>query len=193
MITLQPQATPHALNLPPNLSTKEWANYGQFLKDAGKSLVTWRADWLRYGQSYFTPAVVAEAVDQLHLDFGDETKMIAVANVNPRLRRDSLTDAHYVAVGKRCENDLEREEWLNIAEREGLSARELQASIRAGKITRVDEDGRRVSMPSPYAVRAEFNAWKKEVGDSWQDWSDQDKAEVAGVLYEIADFWRVLK
>jgi hypothetical protein len=63
----------------------------------------------------------------------------------------------------------------------------LQASIRAHEVIRIEMEKRQVSLPSPYAARAEYRAWRKELGEAWQEWNRQDFLDVAETMKEMAE------
>lgn len=190
---IQPVATPTELILPSTMTVEAWQKYGKYLKNCSSALSLWRADWLAYGRRSFKPEEVQEGLAQLELDLPGIARIEAIGSVPADLRHEGLTDAHYLAAAKRCANDQERSEWLNIAAKEKLSPRELQASIRAKTITRCDALERKVSVPSPYAVLREYKAWREAIGESWQTWSAEERKEVAATLLGPASFWRELQ
>jgi hypothetical protein len=179
------KATKTALILPEGLSTREWEEIGRFLRGANDSLVTWEADWLRYGRANYDETTVNNALTQLEFPLHALERFQLVAEVEPQHRHKELSEEHYLVVAKRCETEKQRESWLNTAAIEGLSPRELQASIRAKEVVRIDMDKRRVSMPSPYAARSEYFAWRKELGDAWKNWNAQDCRDVSQTLREL--------
>lgn len=179
------KATKTALILPQGLSTQQWEEIGRFLRASHDSLTTWEADWLRYGRANYDEATVNNALTQLEFPLHALERFQLIAEVEPKHRNAMLTEEHYLVVGKRCEDEKQREVWLNTAAIEGLSPRELQASIRANEVVRIDMDKRRVSLPSPYAARSEYFAWRKELGEAWKDWTAQDCRDVSQTLREL--------
>jgi len=178
------KATKMALILPEGLSTHQWEEVGRFLRGANDSLTTWEADWLRYGRANYDEATVTNALTQLEFPMHALERFQLIAEVAPEHRHKDLSEEHYLVVSKRCEDDKQRQVWLNTAAIEGLSPRELQASIRANEVIRINMDERRVSLPSPYAARAEYFAWRKELGDAWESWSARDCRDVSQTLRE---------
>jgi hypothetical protein len=185
-------ATKTSLILPEGMSGEEWANFGQWLKTAQESLTVWNADWLRYGRTNYEAGFVSATLEQMEFDLKFKENLQLIADVSPEHRHENLTQEHYLVASKRCTDDKDRQVWLTTASIEGLSPRELQASIRAHEVIRIDMDKRTVSLPSPYAVRSEYNAWRKELGDAWQDWTAQDCRDVAEALEGPAQFYAVL-
>jgi hypothetical protein len=176
------KATKTALLLPEGLAPAQWEQIGNFLRGAHDSLNTWEADWYRYGRSNYEEEYVNGVVGQLEFPLHAVERFTLIGEVLPEHRDEKLSEEHYLVVGKRCEDDQQREVWLNTAAIEGLSPRELQASIRANEVIRINMDERRVSMPSPYAARSEYLAWRKELGDAWKKWDAKDCRDVSATL-----------
>jgi hypothetical protein len=185
-------ATKTSLILPEGMSGEEWANFGQWLKTAQESLTVWNADWLRYGRANYEAGFVEATLVQMEFDLKFKENLQLIAEVPPEHRHENLTQEHYLVASKRCDNEKARSVWLTTASIEGLSPRELQASIRAHEVIRIDMDKRKVSLPSPYAVRSEYNAWRKELGDAWEDWNADDCRDVAEALQGPAEFYALL-
>jgi hypothetical protein len=181
-------ATKTSLILPQGMSGEEWANFGQWLKTAQESLTVWNVDWLRYGRTNYEEGFVSATLEQMEFDLKFKENLQLIADVAPEYRHENLTQEHYLVASKRCTDEQDRQVWLTTASIEGLSPRELQASIRAHEVIRIDMDKRTVSMPSPYAVRSEYNAWRKELGDAWEHWTAQDCLDVAEALEGPAKF-----
>lgn len=181
------KATKSALVLPKDMTRDKWAELGQFLRSSEDSLAIWQADWLCYGYTNYDQDYCTEVVDQLQFKLHGVEKLELIGQVQPEHRHDTLTPEHYLVAGKRLDNQKEREVWLNTAAIEGLTPRELQASIRAHEVIRIDMEKRQVSLPSPYAARAEYRAWRKELGDGWKNWTRQDFLDVAETMKEMAE------
>jgi hypothetical protein len=186
-------ATKTSLILPEGMSGEEWANFGQWLKTAQESLTVWNADWLRYGRSNFEAGFVSATLEQMEFDLKFKENLQLIADVSPEHRHENLTQEHYLVASKRCTDEQDRQVWLTTASIEGLSPRELQASIRAHEVIRIDMDKRTVSLPSPYAVQREFRAWRRELGDAWKKWDDQDRTDIRETLKEIVEFYAELE
>jgi hypothetical protein len=181
------KATKTALVLPQGMAPEQWAAFGEYMQAAEKSLGIWKADWLRYGRDNYEAAFVEKTLVQMEFDLKERERLELLGQVEPQHRHQELTQEHYLIAAKRLDNEKERETWLFTAQSEGLSPRELQASIRAHEVIRIEMAKRQVSLPSPYAARAEYRAWRKELGDAWKDWKRQDFLDVAETMKEMAE------
>lgn len=181
------KATKTALVLPDGLAPEQWAAFGEYMQAAEKSLGIWKADWLRYGRANYEAEFVEKTLVQMELDFKERERLELQSQILPEHRHEKLTPEHYLIAAKRLDSEKERETWLFTAQSEGLSPRELQASIRAHEVIRIEMEKRQVSLPSPYAARAEYRAWRKELGDAWKDWKRQDFLDVAETMKEMAE------
>ena len=186
------RATKTALILPEGMKPEEWAACGDYLQAAEKSLGVWKADWLRYGHANYEAEFVEKTLVQMEFDLKERERLELLGQVEPEHRHQELTPEHFLVVAKRVEDPKERETWLSTAQIEGLTPRELQASIRANEVIHIEMEKRQVSLPSPYAARAEYRAWRKELGDAWLDWTAQDCLDVAETLQEQAEFYTTL-
>lgn len=186
------RATKTALILPEGMKPEEWAACGDYLQAAEKSLGVWKADWLRYGHANYEAEFVQSTLVQMEFDLKELERLELLGQVEPAHRHQELTPEHFLVVAKRVEDPKERETWLSTAQIEGLTPRELQASIRANEVIHIEMEKRQVSLPSPYAARAEYRAWRKELGDAWLDWTAQDCLDVAETLQEQAEFYTTL-
>jgi len=179
--------TKTALLIDQDVTPQEWAEVGDYLAAASRACGQWTGDWVRHGRANYDAGVVAVTIGQLELPLHAVERFELMADVAPESRREELTPEHHLVAAKRLTEPAEREDWLERAARLGLTPRELQASIRAGEVVRIDEAKRRGGMASPYAVRAEFDAWAREIGESWQCWPAQDLQEVADALRPVAE------
>lgn len=186
------RATKTALILPDGMRPEEWAACGDYLQAAEKSLGVWKADWLSYGHANYEAEFVQSTLVQMEFDLKELERLELLGQVEPAHRHQELTPEHFLVVAKRVEDPKERETWLSTAQIEGLTPRELQASIRANEVIHIEMEKRQVSLPSPYAARAEYRAWRKELGEAWQDWTAQDCLDVAETLQEQAEFYTTL-
>ena len=186
------KATKTALVLPDGMAPEQWAAFGEYMQAAEKSLGIWKADWLRYGRANYDAGFVEKTLVQMELDLKEVERLELWGQVEPEHRHEELTPEHFLVVAKRVEDPKERETWLSTAQIEGLTPRELQASIRANEVIHIEMAKRQVSLPSPYAARAEYRAWRKELGDAWLEWTAQDCLDVAEALQEQAEFYATL-
>jgi hypothetical protein len=181
------KATKTELVLPKGMSSDEWVQLGHFLRSSEESLGVWQADWRKHGYENYDRGFVDGVVGQMDFQLHGVEKLELMGQILPEHRHETLTNEHYLIAAKRLTDPKERETWLFTAQSEGLSPREFNASIRAHEVIRIDVEARKVSMPSPYAARAEYRAWRKELGDGWQSWNRQDFLDVAETMKEMAE------
>jgi hypothetical protein len=181
------KATKTALILPQGMTPDDWVQLGYFLRSSEDSLGIWQADWRKHGYENYERSFVDGVVGQLEFHLHGVEKLELYGQILPEHRHETLSNEHYLIAAKRLTDPKERETWLFTAQSEGLSPRELQASIRAHEVIRIEMDKRQVSLPSPYAARAEYRAWRKELGEAWQQWTKQDFLDVAETMKEMAD------
>jgi hypothetical protein len=184
--------TPTSLLLPPDLLPEQWAELGDHIAAAGKAWGVWMGDWMKHGRANYDETFVALTVGQMDLPLHGVERFELQAQVAPGDRPESfggrIGPEHLLVVGKRLEDEGERRRWLAVAEKEGLSPRELQASIRAGQAMRIDTEKRRLSFPSPGAVRRAFDDWWQGLGDSWQKtWTLEDCEAVLAELRPVQE------
>lgn len=170
--------TKTGLLLPEGLEPEQWVAVGGMLSSAHRALGLWHGDWVKHGRANYDAEFVSAALGQLELPLHKLERFELTAEVLPEHRSESLTEEHFFVAGKRLDNDADRERWLQLAEAEKLSPRELQASIRAGQVVHIDEAARRGWIPTPAAMRFAFEAWAKELGDGWMSWSVEDFPDV---------------
>jgi hypothetical protein len=181
------KATKTALILPQGMTPDDWVQLGYFLRSSEDSLGIWQADWRKHGYENYERSFVDGVVGQLEFHLHGVEKLELYGQILPEHRHETLSNEHYLIAAKRLTDPKERETWLFTAQSEGLSPRELQASIRAHEVIRIEMDKRQVSLPSPYAARAEYRAWRKELGEAWQQWTKQDFLDVAETMKEMAE------
>ena len=182
-----------ALVLPEGLMPEQWADVMDYVAAAGKAWGVWFGDGVKYGRKNFDAEFVALTLGQLDLPMHGVENFVLIADVahdaRPASFGGTVTPEHLLVVSKRCPDEAERKRWLETAEKLGLSPRELQGSIRAGKVVRFDAEKRRLSFPSPGAVRRAFLDWQAALGDSWETtWTLRDCEEVADELLPVVEF-----
>jgi hypothetical protein len=156
----------------------EWEQVGRFVYAARSAACRWRADWARLGRREFGDLTVQQFTDRLQMEF--PSMKAAEALEAFEIRSDVLSDEHHCAVVKALPDGLDKareewqqkaQEWLLIAEKEELSPRELQKSIKAGKVVREDQEekprlnanDRSVGLVTIEGVHMQFNLWLKKV------------------------------
>jgi hypothetical protein len=163
-------------------SQEEWEQIGRYVHAARGSSLRWMADWRMEGRRQFGDAIVEDTEKHLQLEFKD-LKAAEALQALESTRSESLSDEHHIAVSKslpapadglekaRAEWQQKAQQWLEIAEKEGLSPRELQKSIKAGQIVRdskeekprLNVDDRSVGIVTIEGVSMQFNLWLKKV------------------------------
>ena len=154
----------------PNMTEEQWVEFGRLLKlfrDAGNF---YTADWMAFGHRRFGQQKVDEALSQLQFDMGDVTKAMTTGLLPAADRVDGLTTEHHYVVGifmeKNSLTETEAAEWLKIAKREKLTAMELQKSIEAGAVVRVQKSEghtNRDGFFTIHGINTLFSRWKKNV------------------------------
>lgn len=183
-------------------SQEEWMQIGRYVTAARAAGLRWIADWRREGRRQFGDEAVTAAEQSLQLEFKDLRAAEALEALE--CRSESLTDEHHVAIARALpvHDGLEKareqwqktaQEWLELAERESLSPRELQASIRAGKIVRatdapqVNAGDKSSGMVTIEGVSAQFDLWLKKVEPTGfpDKWDAARLAKVKSLLWQI--------
>jgi len=183
---------------------EEWEQIGRYVHAARGSSLRWMTDWRMEGRRQFGDAIVAEAEKSLQLEFKDLKAVEALEALESR--SEVLSDEHHIALTKNLpapEDGLEKariewqqkaHEWLQIAELEGLSPRELQKSIKAGEIVR-DEPAKAAANGSGSTgiltlenIYMDFLRWKSRSDDDGfpGDWTPAALAKVKNLLGPMA-------
>jgi N6-adenosine-specific RNA methylase IME4 len=115
------------LALPTDLEYPEWERVGQTLLSMGKSVMWWIGDWWRFGeQSYGERA--SQALESAY-EFGTWANAGWVCGaVGTSRRREVLSFSHHQEVAPL--KPEEQEKFLDLAEDEGLSTRELRQRVK---------------------------------------------------------------
>ncbi len=202
--------TPHkaSLQFHRTPTEAEWEQVGRFVYAARSAACRWRADWARLGRREFGDLTVQHYSDRLQMEF--PAMKAAEALEAFEIRSDVLSDDHHLAVAKALPDGLDKareewqqkaQEWLLIAEKEGLSPRELQKSIKAGQVMRDSEEekprlnanDRSVGIVTIEGVNMQFNLWLKKVRE--QDgfpggWDQRRLGMVLLLLQPMAQVYR---
>ena len=132
--------TPQALCYDAKPSFDEWQAHGEFLRSCNGASMWWIGDWFVWGEQEFGEEAY-QAVD----GYDSETirKAIWVSNnVTLDRRNPKLSWTHHSCIAS-CDA-ASQTKWLDAAQEHDLTQRELQASIKAGKlITQADLDARK--------------------------------------------------
>lgn len=105
---------------------------GRWLQRIEAAVQWWIGDWLNYGERRWGETF-AQAADQTSYTEGSLANMKWVAGrVDPSSRNEDLSYSHHVAVAPLPPD--EQEAWLEKANRDGLSVRELRKAIRRPRL-----------------------------------------------------------
>lgn len=187
-------------------SQEEWEQIGRYVHAARGSSLRWMADWRVEGRRQFGDDIVAEAEKSLQLEFKDLKAAEALEHLETR--SEALSDDHHIALSKhlpapqdglekaRAEWNQKAQEWLQIAEKENLTPRELQKSIKAGTIVR-DE----APKPAPAGsgvltlenIHMDFLRWQsRSQADGFPGlWTGESLARVKSLLAPMAEAYSV--
>jgi hypothetical protein len=138
---------------------------GDFLHAAATSLQLWLADFSRIAIHVLGEVGAQELAEQLDLEL--------IADVLPSLekRDERLTAEHHFVVARHGLSEEEQVRWLDVAAMEGLSARQMDASIGAGKVVRDVPRKAAAGVPTIQGVRALFDLWLRAVEDEIPKWN----------------------
>lgn len=109
-----------------------WELIGRQLGYIQGAVHWWIGDWLNYGERAYGETY-AQAMEETGFEYGTLANDKYVANViGLSSRNESLSFKHHVAVAPL--EPEQQKEWLDRAEEEDLSARELRHQIKEGKL-----------------------------------------------------------
>jgi hypothetical protein len=112
------------------LVASEWLRHGRWLGSLGRAVGWWIGDWLRYGNASYGERYTAAA----RITGYDRQTLMNMVYVASRIdisrRREILSFSHHAEVASL--RAAEQEQWLERAEREGLSVRSLREAVRQG-------------------------------------------------------------
>ena len=124
----QPTFTPTELILPEDTSFEDWTAIGQRLQWISKGIHWWIGDFLKFGERKWGERY-AQAVEETPFALQTLQNDVWVASaIKPSARREKLSFGHHSVVAALPSD--ERDKWLDIAEREGWTRRQLWAESR---------------------------------------------------------------
>lgn len=144
------------LALPPGLPFERWQALGATLGRLHRSSPWWVGDWLVYGERTYGERY-SQALNLTGLEYQTLANCVWVASrIEFSRRREHLSWKHHAEVAA-CD-EAEREAWLDLAERERLSARELrrrqqEARTRGGSTPAVLDAPAPVALPDEVCIR----------------------------------------
>ena len=122
------QFTPTGLAIRGDPTFEEWEECGQLLGHVQKRIHWWIGDWLNYGEGRW-PDRYAQVLSRVHFVYETlKNDSYVSRNVPQSLRNDQLSFSHHAIVAPLP--PPEQKDWLDRAEREDLTTRELRERIR---------------------------------------------------------------
>lgn len=116
-----------ALQLPKELTFEKWAEIGQLVVRVANASAWWIGDWASRGQWDFGTKY-REVIEATGLDYQTIKNYAWVCGkFDWSRRRDQLSFGHHAIVAALPQR--EQDSWLDLAERETLSVRALQAAV----------------------------------------------------------------
>jgi len=177
---------------------EKWAKIAPFwgrLQDRTSFML---GDWLNFGEQMYGE-MYSQAIDETGLRQETLRKAAWVAQkVEFVRRRTKLSFEHHAEVASLVAE--EQTKWLEIAETERLSKRELRASIKAGKVVRASDESEEKDDESG-EKEIPLEKWTED-GKTWieqeiakapvEDWTSARKKLVRNKIQEIVDFYLTL-
>ncbi len=127
------------LLLPTDLPYDTWAPIGQTLGDIDRAVPWYIGDWLRYGERTYGETYV-QAASETGYSPNYLANLLWVCNKIPpdRRRHHPLSFGHHQVVA--ALDEAGQEYWLDMAETQGLSVKDLRAAIKAATFQEEEED-----------------------------------------------------
>lgn len=127
------QLTETSLTLPPDLLFDEWERVGETLKRVERSARWWLGDWLAHGERSYGESY-SQAVETTGRSYSDLSDMMYVARaIPPSERSENLSWSHHREVA--ALEPESRQAWIQAAEENDWSTRELKKQLREVKST----------------------------------------------------------
>jgi len=127
-LNTQPVFTPTELILPEDTSFEDWTTIGKRLQWINRGIHWWIGDWIRFGERKWGEKY-AQALEETPFAYQTLANDVWVASaIESSARREKLTFNHHSVVAALPPD--ERDKWLDRAECEGWSSRQLWAESR---------------------------------------------------------------
>ncbi len=111
------------------MTFEQWADAGRQLQRMGRAVNWWLGDWILYGEQHYGE-MYDQAIDLTGLEYETLKNVVWVArHVDRSRRRDSLSWSHHYEVA--ALDAVGQEQWLDAAERDGMTRNRLRARIQA--------------------------------------------------------------
>lgn len=125
------QFTATSLTIQPGLKFDDWQSLGMVLRRTCQGVQFWIGDWIRYGQTSYGDKYT-KAVEMTGLKYESLANDVYVASrVAVSLRNERLSFNHHYAVA--ALRPAQQKKWLERAESEGWSYRQLRKAIEQKK------------------------------------------------------------
>ena len=149
----------------------EWAKIGSGIGAAIEATAWWIGDWCNYGFWEYGAKYEA-ALDVTGLDSGTLSNIASVCEkVDLPRRRGNLTFTHHVAVAYLPTE--EQDAWLDRAEAEKWSTRQLQTALAGARELPAKEPSIRLTLSLPPAEADRVERWKAAAeadGEEFPEW-----------------------
>lgn len=179
---------------PAGLPFDQWVDAMRFIKHSRKSADFWEADALRFGRAEYGMDRAADAIGQLEFELGEIKRVEALNQLAERSFK--LSPEHHFVIAKAHLDETGQEMWMRQAEKEDLSPRELQESIRMGTVTRIKIDpdkDRGVGFASFESWYLQWKLLRKQIEDVWRDWSPEQIKEALTFIEPVEQFGKELR
>ena len=171
---------------------EEWQYVMEYLSYCRKTSLRWIADARHEGRTKFGDEAVAQFEEQLELDLRDRKAAEALETM--AVRKAGLSDELHSLIARRVHDAEKQIEWLETAERENLSPRELASSISANRVVRTSEqESRSGGIATIEGVRGLFDLWVRPIGDKWKTWPADKQARLFEEIRPIGEIWDWLR
>jgi hypothetical protein len=129
------EVTESSLDLPTGLPLSTWQEIGKTLARVDRAYRWWVGDWMNYGELEYGDAYT-EALTITGLSYSSATQCKSIAaSVESFRRRKNLSWAHHAEVAALEPSDQDC--WLDRAEAQGWTVKELRAWLRGSKSDRL--------------------------------------------------------
>jgi hypothetical protein len=180
----------NGLSIPAETNLKDWTQLMHGLAQVKAQYHSCLGDAIRFGRKKFV-SDADDVIEQMELPF-DDVQRAESAALAPASKRTLPAEIYHVA-NKEAKEDVDRDQWLEKAKKEGLSARELQHSMRMGRVIRQGEidslNGKDSAIPTLRPVGTGFERWFRSVGGTAAiaQLPEENKASILLQLQPIYD------
>jgi hypothetical protein len=181
------EITPSGLEFKSQPTVEQWTELHSFLLTCRRASLRWIADSRKAGREYFGDELVTRTEEQLMFDLADDRAATALEKLE--FRNNDLTDAHLLVLAKRTKTSDQFDKWSAAATEHKLSPRELDRSIKAGKVVVEDDDSINANDKSTGIVTIEgvstmFDMWLRKAEEFGfpEKWDKERLQRVSALL-----------